>query len=80
MTKNYKQISYFEDRPEASVEIFEELENFLEFCRDYGYVYDEANRGKMSNYAWQQFSKFCSHKNFRDQWADDGRKQLTNFS
>jgi SAM-dependent MidA family methyltransferase len=59
--------------------IFDDLAKFLEFCVDYGYKYDEAYLYDMRNYAFQQFSKYQAHKNFRDQWADDGRKAISNF-
>jgi hypothetical protein len=32
MSKNYKQISYFEDRPDV-VKIFDDLEAYQNFCR-----------------------------------------------
>lgn len=55
-------------------QIFEELEAYREFCREYGYVFNEAHLGKMQEYPWQQFQKYTNHKNFRDQWADDARR------
>jgi hypothetical protein len=55
-------------------QIFDELENYLRFCQEYGYVYSEAHLGKMQEYSWQQYQKFCQNKNFRDQWTDDARK------
>jgi hypothetical protein len=59
--------------------IQDDLANYLEFCVDYGYYYDEAHLNNMRVYAWQQYSKSIAHKPFRDQWADDGRKAITNF-
>ena len=55
-------------------QIFEDLEKYLEFCRDYGYKFDESTLYDMRSYAYQQYSKFTAHKNFKDQWADDARK------
>lgn len=58
-------------------QIFDDLEKYREFCVDYGYKFDEATLYDMRNYVYQQFSKFSSHKNFKDQWADDARKMNT---
>ena len=55
-------------------QIFDDLEKYLNFCRDYGYKFDESTLYDMRNYAWQQYTKFAGNKNFRDQWADDARK------
>ena len=55
-------------------QIFDDLEKYQEFCVEYGYKFDESTLYDMRSYAFQQFSKFLSHKNFKDQWADDTRK------
>ena len=55
-------------------QIFDDLQKFLEFCVEYGYRYDEACLYDMRNYAYQQYTKFTSHKNFKDGWAEDARK------
>lgn len=57
-------------------QIHNDLELYLEFCVDYGYPYDEAvlmNRD-MRSYVYQQFSKYMTGKNFKDQWAADAQK------
>lgn len=55
-------------------QIFDDLDRFREFCREYGYRFDEAALYNMKNYSFQQFSKFNSKKNFKDQWAEDLKK------
>ena len=55
-------------------QIFEDLENYRDFCVSYGYKFDESTLYDMRHYAYQQFTKFVGHKNFKDQWADDARK------
>lgn len=55
-------------------QIFDDLERFREFCVEYGYRFDEAALYNMKNYSFQQFSKFNSRKNFKDQWEADLRK------
>jgi hypothetical protein len=52
----------------------EELEHFLEFCRDFGYRYNEADLYNFKSYAWQQYNKFTQGKNVRDMWAEDARR------
>lgn len=59
--------------------IFEDLEGFLEFCRDYGYKYDENNLYNMRNYAYQQYSKFAAGKQAKNMWAEDARKYEESF-
>lgn len=54
--------------------VFNDLENYLDFCKDYGYKFDESTLGDMRSYVFQQFSKFSSGKNFKDQWLEDARK------
>jgi len=48
MAKNYKNISYFSDKPEV-VKIFDDLDKYLDFCRfelrDFNpaHLYDKSN-------------------------------------
>jgi hypothetical protein len=58
-------------------QIFDDLEKYKEFCVDYGYKWDESTLYDMRNYAYQQYTKFAGHKNFKDQWAEDTRKMNT---
>jgi hypothetical protein len=55
-------------------QIFDDLEKFKNFCVDYGYKFDEAYLYNMRNYAYQQYSKFTSRKNFKNQWQEDARR------
>jgi hypothetical protein len=55
-------------------QIFDDLEKYLAFCQEYGYKFDEANLYNMRSYPYQQYSKFLSRKNFKDQWMDDARR------
>lgn len=56
------------------VEIFDELEKFLEFCQDFGYRYNEADLHNFKSYAWQQYSKFSQGKNAKNMWDEDTRR------
>jgi hypothetical protein len=55
-------------------QIFDDLEKYLAFCQEYGYKFDESNLYNMRSYPYQQYSKFLSNKNFKDQWMDDARR------
>ena len=60
-------------------EIFDELDQLLAFCRDYGYRFNEGDLHNFKSYAWQQFSKFQQGKNAKNMWDEDLRKQATRF-
>jgi hypothetical protein len=55
-------------------QIFDELENFQEFCREYGYRYNEADLRNFKSYAWQQYSKYTQGKNAKNMWWEDARR------
>ena len=56
--------------------IFHDLENYLEFCCDYGYRYDERDLYNWKSYAFQQFNKVTQGKLAKDMWAIDiGRRR-----
>jgi len=54
MAKNYKAISYFEDRPDV-VKIFDDLEAFHNFCRLEMCEFNEANLYNRSSDIWNKF-------------------------
>lgn len=55
-------------------QIFNDLENYLDFCKDFGYKYDEADLYNNRSYVFRQFTKFVAGKDVRDMWAIDGGK------
>lgn len=55
-------------------QIFEDLENYLEFCQDYGYRYNEADLYNWKSYAYQQFNKYQSGKHSKNMWDEDTRR------
>ena len=57
----------------------EDLDKLLEFCRSYGYRYNEADLYNFKSYVWQQYSKFTQGKNARDMWLEDGRRLNRNI-
>lgn len=52
-------------------QIFEDLEKYLQFCKDYGYPYDESTLYDMRNYVYRQHSKQLAGKQPRNQWDED---------
>lgn len=52
-------------------QIFEDLEKYLEFCKDYGYVYNEAELYDNKSFAYRQFTKYLSGKPAKDMWELD---------
>ena len=54
-------------------EIFDHLDQFLEFCQDYGYRYNEADLYNFKSYAWQQYSKYSQGKSAKNMWSEDLR-------
>jgi hypothetical protein len=54
--------------------IFDDLEQFLDFCRDYGYRFNEGDLYNFKSYAWQQYNKFSQGKNAKNMWIEDARR------
>ena len=59
---------------EAVEKIFDDLDNFRNFCRNYGYRYNEKDLYNWKSYAWQQYSKFSSGKSAKDMWEQDRKR------
>ena len=55
-------------------ETFKDLEYFLEFCKEYGYRFNEADLYNFKSYAWQQYNKLLQGKNVKDMWLEDARR------
>ena len=55
--------------------VFDDLEKFLEFCRNYGYRFNEGDLYNWKSYAYQQFNKFLNHKPAKDMWAIDADRR-----
>jgi len=54
-------------------QIFDDLENYLNFCRDFGYRYDEAELYNNKSFVFRQFTKFLSGKPAKDMWEIDAK-------
>ena len=52
-------------------EIYDDLDNYRDFCRDYGYRFNEADLYNNKKYPYQQYRKFEAGKNAKDMWSID---------
>lgn len=58
----------------ATKQVFDDLEKYLDFCRDFGYRFNEADLYNFKSYPWQQYAKFTNGKTSKDMWAEDTRR------
>ena len=59
--------------PKAT-QILDDLEQFLDFCRDFGYKFNEADLYNWESYAYQQFNKLQQGKSVKNMWMQDSRR------
>ncbi len=52
-------------------QIFNDLDNYRNFCRDYGYRFNEAYLYNQKSYIFRQFQKFVTGKPVKNQWELD---------
>ena len=57
-----------------ALSVMEDLSNFLEFCRDFGYRFNESDLYNFKAYAWQQYNKYIQGKNAKNMWVEDARR------
>jgi hypothetical protein len=56
-------------------QIFQDLEYYLEFCKEFGYFYDEADLNSPRSYIYRQFQKYTQGKFTRSMWELDAYHQ-----
>ncbi len=61
MAKNYKNINYFESRPDI-VKIFDDLEAFHDFCRLELAPFDESHLYNRESWVWRNYEKSIRSK------------------
>lgn len=54
--------------------IFEDLEKYHSFCRDYGYRFDERDLYNNRSNVYKQFSKYLTNRPVKNMWDEDGEK------
>ena len=52
-------------------QVFEDLEKFRDFCRNYGYIFNERDLYSQRSYVWRQYQKLLAGKPVKDQWEFD---------
>lgn len=55
--------------------IFEDLEKYLEFCRDFGYKYNEKELYDNKSYVFRQYNKYITGKSVKNMWETDGKAE-----
>jgi len=59
----------FKSNPKVA-QIFTDLENYREFCVDFGYVYDEKTLYDMRSFVYRQFQKDQAGKFAKYNWEE----------
>ena len=52
-------------------QIFNDLDNYRNFCREHGFRFDEADLYSQRSYVYRQFQKFITGKPVKNQWEID---------
>ena len=55
-------------------QIFNDLDKYRNFCREYGYRFNEAELYNQKSYVFRQFQKFVAGKPVKNQWELDLNK------
>lgn len=56
--------------------IFDELDKLLEFCKEYGYVYNENDLTNSRTNTARQFQKYLNNKPVRNNWENDAKQSI----
>jgi hypothetical protein len=71
MKINYKEVSYFQTRPDV-VKIFDDLDNYLDFCRLELLPYDPADLYNKQSKVWQQYEASRKPRRYVDKRTPRG--------
>ena len=55
-------------------QIFDDLDNYRDFCRSHGYKFNEADLYNTRSFVFRQFQKFVAGKQAKNQWEVDYTK------
>lgn len=53
--------------------IFEDLEKYLEFCREYGYTFNESDLYTNRSNSYRNYQKHITGKPVKNMWEADAR-------
>lgn len=56
-------------------QIFDDLEKYLDFCKTYGYTFDETELYSTKSYNYRQYTKYIAGKAVKDNWELDGKPE-----
>ena len=62
----------FKPNPRVN-QIFEDLEKYLEFTRNFGYKFNESELYDNKSYVYRQFTKYLQGKPVKDNWEIDAK-------
>ena len=54
-------------------QIFDDLDGYRNFCRLYGYKFDESELYSNRSFAYRQYTKYLTGKQFKDMWEIDAK-------
>jgi len=55
----------------SNYQIFNDLDLYRNFCREYGYRFDERDLYSGQSYVWRQYQKSLAGRPVKDQWEAD---------
>lgn len=53
--------------------IFDDLDSYRNFCRDFGYRFDESDLYNNRSYVYRQYTKYLQGKPVKNMWEIDGK-------
>lgn len=53
--------------------VFDDLDKYRDFCREYGYRFDEADLYSNRSYVWRQYNKLLAGKEVKNQWEQQAQ-------
>jgi hypothetical protein len=57
-----------------TTQVWNDLESYISFCRDYGYRYNPEDLYNNKKYPYQQYRKFQAGKNCKNMWEEDAKR------
>ena len=60
--------AYIKTNPRTQ-KVFDDLDKYRNFCKEYGYRFDEADLYSNRSYVWRQYGKLLAGKEVKDQWS-----------
>ena len=60
--------------------VFDDLEKFLNFCKEFGYRFNEGDLYNWKSYAYQQYMKNLNGKHAKNMWDIDKNKHPRRYN